>query len=86
MPCLGPLRFRKDGEVKEGHLGKHGGIVKKASEAEYPEAETQRRFGKLVRTALNTPPKPMKDMPRKRPGPKAGPEKAARPSRPKGAA
>jgi len=30
------------------------------------EQEAQRRFEKLVRTALNTPPKPMKDMPRKR--------------------
>ncbi len=30
------------------------------------EEEAQRRFEKLVRTALNTPPKPMKDMPRKR--------------------
>ena len=34
--------------------------------------EAQRRFEKLVRTALNTPPKPMKDMPRKRPASKSG--------------
>lgn len=31
-----------------------------------PDDEAQRRFEKLVRTALNTPPKPMKDMLRKR--------------------
>jgi len=47
---------------------------------EYVEEETQRRFEKLVRTALNTPPKPMKDMPRKRPATKAKPGKAAKPS------
>jgi hypothetical protein len=40
------------------------------------EQEAQRRFEKLVRTALNTPPKPMKDMPRKRPTAKAEPAKA----------
>ena len=57
----------------------------KAEGEQYDSHEAQRRFEKLVRTALNTPPKPMKDMPRKRPGPKAGPEAAARPSRPKGA-
>lgn len=39
---------------------------------------TQRRFEKLVRTALNTPPKPMKEMPRKRPAIKANAEKAAK--------
>ena len=43
--------------------------------------EAQRRFEKLVRTALNTPPKPMKDIPRKqRPAPKVEPGKAAKPS------
>lgn len=42
----------------------------KEHEGQYDPQEAQRRFEKLVRTALNTPPKPMKDMPRKRPAPK----------------
>lgn len=45
---------------------------------QYPTDEAQRRFEKLVRTALNTPPKPMKDMPRKRPAPKGKAGKAAK--------
>ena len=40
--------------------------------------EAQRRFEKLVQTALNTPPKPMKDVPRKRPAPKDKPGKAVK--------
>jgi hypothetical protein len=32
----------------------------------YSEEETQRRFGALVKAALNTPPKPMKDRTTKR--------------------
>lgn len=42
----------------------------------FGEEEAQRRFEKLVRTALNTPPKPMKDMPRKRPGAEAKAKRA----------
>jgi hypothetical protein len=44
--------------------------MSRKSEDGYDKEETQRRFEKLVRTALNTPPKPMKDLPRKRPVPK----------------
>ncbi len=40
---------------------------------DYGADEAQRRFEKLVRTALSTPPKPMKDMPRKRQAPKDKP-------------
>ena len=42
---------------------------RKSPATDYSEEEAQRRFEKLVRTALKTPPKPMKDMPRKRPAP-----------------
>jgi hypothetical protein len=42
--------------------------------------EAQRRFEKLVRTALNTPPKPMKDAPRKRPAPEGQPKKPTKPA------
>ena len=59
-----PLPFWEDAEVYEGNPVQHRGIVKKSSDAAYPEEEAQRRFEKLVRTALDTPPKPMKDMPR----------------------
>ena len=34
----------------------------KAEREQYDSDEAQRSFEKLVRTALNTPPKPMKDM------------------------
>jgi hypothetical protein len=34
---------------------------------QYSEEEAQRRFEALIRAALNTPPKPMKDIPRQRP-------------------
>ncbi len=40
--------------------------VAKANGDEFDEAETQRRFETALRAALNTPPKPMKDLPRKR--------------------
>jgi hypothetical protein len=33
---------------------------------QYSEEETQRRFEALVRAALNTPPAPLKDRPKKR--------------------
>lgn len=49
-----------------------------AGKDQLDEKEVQRRFEKLVRTALNTPPKPMKDVPRKRPA-KAKAGKAAKP-------
>ena len=52
---------------------------RKPADNDYSADEAQRRFEKLVRTALNTPPKPMKDMPRKRPAPKAKPGKTAKP-------
>lgn len=51
----------------------------KAEGEQYDSEEAQRRFEKLVRTALNTPPKPMKDMPRKRPAAKAKPKETAKP-------
>lgn len=73
-----PLPFWEDGEVDEGNPVQHGGIVKKSDDAAYPADEAQRRFERLVRTALNTPPKPMKDMPRKRPAPEPKPEKATK--------
>ena len=44
----------------------------------YTDEEVQRRFEKLVRTALNTPPKPMKKMPRKRPAAKLKPGKVTK--------
>lgn len=47
---------------------------------DFSDEEVQRRFEKLVRTALNTPPKPMKDKPRKRATPKPKPGKAAKPT------
>ena len=50
----------------------------KPSDTDYSDEEAQRRFEKLVRTALNTPPKPMKDMPRKRPDPDGKGEKATK--------
>jgi hypothetical protein len=50
----------------------------KEHDDQYSPQEAQRRFEKLVRTALNTPPKPMKDMPRKRPAPKDKPAKAVK--------
>jgi hypothetical protein len=34
---------------------------------QYSEDEAQRRFEALILAALNTPPKPLKDIPRKRP-------------------
>lgn len=43
----------------------------KAEGEQYDSDEAQRRFEKLVRTALNTPPKPMKNVPRKKAPPKA---------------
>jgi hypothetical protein len=50
---------------------KHDGDV-------YPEAESQRRFEALVKSALNTPPKPMKDRPKG--GGESKARKAAKPS------
>ncbi len=44
----------------------------------YDNEEAQRRFEALVKAALNTPPKPMKDRPKKRKESKA--RKAAKPS------
>jgi hypothetical protein len=40
--------------------------VSKRSDDQYSEQETQRRFEKLLRSALTTPPKPLKSMTRKR--------------------
>jgi hypothetical protein len=45
----------------------------------YPAEEAQRRFEALVKAALNTPPSPMKDRPRKLRESKSG-RKAAKPS------
>ena len=42
----------------------------------YSEEEARRRFEKLVRTALNTPPKPKKDRPKE-----IGESKARKPSK-----
>ena len=41
--------------------------MKKEARDELPEDEAQRRFDAIVRAVLSTPPKPMKDIPRKRP-------------------
>jgi hypothetical protein len=49
-------------------------------EDSYPAQEAQRRFEIALRAALNTPPKPLKDMPRKRPESKRKAGKAAKPS------
>lgn len=38
----------------------------KRENEEFPPDEAQRRFEAAIRAALNTPPKPMKDMPKKR--------------------
>lgn len=53
-------------------------IEAKKPEDQHSEEETQRRFEALVRTALSTPPKPMKDMPRKRIVAKPKPATAAK--------
>ena len=41
-------------------------MKKNQIESEYTEAEAQARFEKTLRAALNTPPKPLKEMPKKR--------------------
>jgi hypothetical protein len=41
--------------------------MKKRKETDYTEEEAQRRFDAALRGAFSTPPKPMKEMPRKRP-------------------
>ena len=51
-------------------------MAKNEASERLDDEEAQRRFEKLVRTALNTPPKPMKDMLRKRPAPKEWPRPA----------
>jgi hypothetical protein len=38
-----------------------------AADEKYTPEEAQRRFEASLRAALNTPPKPMKDIPKKRP-------------------
>ena len=38
----------------------------KKESGDYTEAEAKARFEKTLRTALNTPPKPLKNLPRKR--------------------
>jgi hypothetical protein len=43
-------------------------MTKRAADDQYGERETQQRFERLVKSALNTRPKPLKDMPSKRPG------------------
>lgn len=45
----------------------------------YPEEEAQRRFEAILRAALNTPPKPLKAVPRQRSKPKET-QKGAKPS------
>jgi hypothetical protein len=39
----------------------------KQPDDQYTEEEAQRRFLATVKAALNTPPKPLKELPRKRP-------------------
>lgn len=41
-------------------------MAKEKQTTEYSEAEAQARFEKTLRTALNTPPKPLKDLRGKR--------------------
>jgi hypothetical protein len=43
----------------------------KSDNEQYDEAESQRRFEAALRAALNTPPKPLKDMPKKKGGKRA---------------
>ena len=40
----------------------------------FDEKEAQERFEKALRGGLKTPPKPLKDKPKKKPGKKAGPK------------
>ena len=40
-------------------------MARNANPDQYSELETQQRFNKLVKLALNTPPKPIKSMGRK---------------------
>lgn len=47
---------------------------------QYSSDEAQRRFEALVRSALNTPPAPMKDRPTKRGESKGGVKEAVKPS------
>jgi hypothetical protein len=42
-------------------------MKKLPTDERYSEAEAQQRFETALRAALNTPPKPMKDIPKKRP-------------------
>jgi hypothetical protein len=44
----------------------------------YPEKEAQRRFETALRAALNTPPTPMKDLPKKTPKKSSGASPAKR--------
>ena len=43
----------------------------KSRNDDYPPEEAQRRFEAALRAALNTPPKPVKDMPKKKGGKRA---------------
>ena len=53
--------------------------MKEKTAEQFDEREAQRRFEKLVRSALNTPPKPLKSVPKKKPAPKrSGPSKTTR--------
>jgi hypothetical protein len=46
------------------NLGSDGWPLVKAND-QYPEEEAQRRFMAALKAAVNTPPKPLKDVPRK---------------------
>jgi hypothetical protein len=49
--------------------------MKYKRDEQYSEQEAQRRFETAIRAAFVTPPKPMKDIPRKRPKTKRKPHK-----------
>lgn len=48
----------------------------KADADQYSEPEAQRRFMAAVKAALNTPPKPLKDIPKKHSGAQRKPRKS----------
>jgi hypothetical protein len=55
-------------------------MSKKGSGAHYPDDEAQARFEATLHAALNSPPRPLKDVPRQRPQSKREALKAAKSS------
>jgi hypothetical protein len=56
---MGRPHTRGDGQVQRMKAG--------STDDTYSDAEAQRRFEAALKAALNTPPKPMKDIPKKKP-------------------